>query len=87
MTRRHNSKRRDNHPEALAVRLPAELRSFEDWMYPNGLHDYMAVLSRFLADPQPLQPVMNAAGLSAAYWFRAMLTSERPVEPPGSALR
>lgn len=34
------------------------------WHYPNGLNDYMAALSAFLADGQPLSPVMNAAGLS-----------------------
>jgi hypothetical protein len=33
----------------------------------------MAALSAFLVDPQPLTPVMNAAGLSAADWFRQML--------------
>ena len=33
----------------------------------------MTALSAFLVDPQPVTPVMNAAGLSAACWFRQML--------------
>jgi hypothetical protein len=45
----------------------------QGWLYPNGLQDYMAALSAFLVDPQPVTPVMNAAGLSAACWFRQML--------------
>jgi hypothetical protein len=53
------------------------LRSFDGCLYPNGLHDYMAALSAFLLDTQLLTPVMNAAGLSAAGWFRHMLTQHR----------
>jgi hypothetical protein len=64
---------RTNDPEALASRLPDELRSFDGWFYPNGLRDYMSALSRFLVDGQRLTPVMNAAGLSAADWYRHML--------------
>ena len=72
MPQRRN-RRRANDPEALASRLPDELRSFDGWLYPNGLQDYMAALSAFLVDSQPVTPVMNAAGLSAAGWFRQML--------------
>jgi hypothetical protein len=76
MTRRHNvtAKRRANTPEALAASLPDELRSFEGWYYPQGLQDYMRELSRFVGEDQRLSPVMNTAGLSAAGWFRHMLT-------------
>jgi hypothetical protein len=37
----------------------------------------MAALSSYLADAQPLSPVMNAAGLSVADWFRHKLTNFR----------
>src|SRR5262249_16976893 len=56
------------------VQLPPELRSFDTWLYPNGLHEYMAALSRFLGGSERLTPVMSAAGLSAAQWFHHMLT-------------
>ncbi|VBA57635.1 hypothetical protein LAUMK191_04107 [Mycobacterium attenuatum] len=59
----------------LAAQLPEELRSFDKWLHPNGLHDYMAALSRFLGGDQRVTPVMNAAGLSAADWFRHMTTN------------
>lgn len=58
----------------IATRLPEELRSFDKWSYPNGLHDYMAALSRFLGGDQRVTPVMNAAGLSAADFFRSLLS-------------
>ena len=73
MPQRRNRRLSPNDPAALAARLPDELRSFDGWLYPNGLQDYMAVLSAFLVDSQPVTPVMNAAGLSAACWFRRML--------------
>jgi hypothetical protein len=59
----------------IAARLPDELRSFDGWHYPNGLRDYMAALSAVVVDGQRVTPVMNAAGLSAADWFREMLTT------------
>lgn len=40
------------------------------WPHPNGLHDYMAALSRYLGGDKRVTPVMNAAGLSAADWIR-----------------
>ena len=66
------------------ARLPDELRSFDRWYYPNGLAEYMAELSRFVGEDQRVTPVMNAAGLSAADWFRAML-SRGPQEAPSFA--
>ncbi|OBL00869.1 hypothetical protein A5646_20480 [Mycobacterium sp. 1245499.0] len=59
----------------LSATLPDELRTFESWHYPGGLNDYMRALSE-LVGYQRLTPVMNAAGLSAADWFREMLLSE-----------
>jgi hypothetical protein len=73
MTRRHNARRSANTPEALAASLPEELRSFDRWCYPQGINDYMRELSRFVGEDQRVSPVMNAAGLSAAGWFRRML--------------
>jgi hypothetical protein len=42
------------------------------------MYDYMAALSAFLVDGQRLTPVMNAAVLCAADWFRRMLTDKIP---------
>ena len=78
MTRRRNSRQAARSPEALAASLPDELRSFDRWHYPNGLSEYMRELSRFVGDGLPVTPVMNAAGLSAADWFRHMLKDEIP---------
>jgi hypothetical protein len=75
MTRRRRTTR-PTGPQAVAARLPDELCSFDGWYYPNGLSDYMRELSRFLVDGQRLAPVMNAAGLSAADWFRHMLSDD-----------
>jgi uncharacterized protein (DUF2267 family) len=79
MPQRHN--RIDpSDPAALAARLPDELRSFDSWHYtdngdPTGLRDYLAAVSDHLGDYADLtMPVMNAAGLSAADWYRRMLT-------------
>lgn len=76
MTVRRNSRRRTNAPTAVAARLPDELRSFDRWLYPNGLTDYMAALSAVVVDGQRLTAVMGAAGLSAAEWFRVMLAPQ-----------
>ena len=52
---KRRNRRRANDPEALASRLPDELRSFDGWLYPNGLQDYMAALSAFLVDSNRLR--------------------------------
>lgn len=75
MTHIRGRVRKTDDPEALASRLLQELRSFDGWYYPGGLGDYMRALSQFIGDHQRVTPVMNAAGLSAADWFRYMLTS------------
>ncbi len=83
MTHKRNRRRsqRDT-PEALAAGLPAELRSFDRWLYNSGdrvgLRDYFVALGRHLANttsgPVDGMEVINAAGLSAADWFRHMMT-------------
>jgi hypothetical protein len=80
MPQRRNRRPNPNDPARIAARLPAGLRSFDGWHYRNGLHDYMAALSTFLVDAQPITPVMNAARLSAAGWFRHMLTRPKDAE-------
>lgn len=72
LTRRRNKPKPDG-PETIAARLPDELKSFDQWYRPNGLSEYMRELSRFVGEDQRLTPVMSAAGLSAAQWFRTML--------------
>lgn len=57
--------------DALVASLPDELRSFDSYIRPGGLHDYMTALSRFVGGDQRLTPIMNVAGLSVADWYRA----------------
>ena len=74
-TRRRNRLPNGNTPEALAARLPGELKTFDAWHYRDGLQEYL----KALADSVPehmTYPVMNAAGLSAAGWFRHMLSPD-----------
>ena len=68
-----------NDLEPLASRLPDELRSFDIWLYPNGLRDYYKALVDSVPD-HLTTPVMNAVGLSAADWFRHVLTTP-PAQP------
>jgi hypothetical protein len=75
-TRRRNRLPKGNTPEVLAARLPDELRSFGPWYRREGLREYLAVLTNHIAPHEPI-PVMNAAGLSAAGWFRHMLSHRR----------
>jgi hypothetical protein len=76
-TQRLNRRPKGDSPEALAARLPSDLRSFDNYLHHNGLRDYLAALSDHIAPHEPM-PVMNAAGLSAAGWFRNMLTKPTP---------
>lgn len=70
---------RDTQPEGhygpLIATLPDELRTFDDYRFPNGLHAYMSDLSRFIGGDQRVFPIMNAAGLSVAGWYAAALGS------------
>ena len=78
------TRRRSRTRSGLYATLPEELRSLDAWYYLGGLQDYMRALSRFVGDDQRVTPLMNAAGLSAADWFRYMLSgaSERRTAPP-----
>jgi hypothetical protein len=77
-TRRIN-RAKGSSAEGLAARLPDELRSFDAWHYnsgdgtAHGLKDYLFALSVHVA-PHEAMPVMNCAGLSAANWYRHMLS-------------
>ena len=76
-TRRHNRRDLDS-PEAVAKRLPVQLRSFNAWHYSEGgaatgLQDYLTTLAAQVAPHEPI-PVMNAAGLSVSDWYRHMPT-------------
>ena len=75
MPKRWNTKSANGSPEALAARLPNELKTFDAWHYPDGLRDYFKALADSVPDHMT-HPVMNAAGLSAAGWFRKMLTEK-----------
>jgi len=59
--------------EALVATLPDDLRTFDNYRFPNGLHAFMSDLSRFIGGDQRVFPVMNAAGLSVAAWYKAAL--------------
>lgn len=77
---RRTSKRTATTPEALAEHLPVELRSLAG---VDSLGDYR-VLSHHITDwlnhaapghgHELAAPVMNAAGLSAADFYRKVLT-------------
>jgi hypothetical protein len=80
MTYRHSQvgSQKARSPEALAARLPDELKSFDAWYYSSGdgahgLEDYLAAVAAHIEHHEPV-PVMAAAGLSAADWYRHMLT-------------
>lgn len=75
-TRRRNRLPKGGTPEALAARLPNELKTLDAWRYRDGLRDYLNALADAVPD-QMTHPVMNAAGLSAADWFRHMLSYPR----------
>ena len=75
-TRRRDRKPDAGSPDALAARLPNELRSFHAWQYRDGLRDYLKALADAVPE-HPTHPVMSAAGLSAADWFRHMLSQPR----------
>jgi hypothetical protein len=68
--RRRNSLRpRRGTPESLALALPDGLRRFRPSTDPNDFRLHLAAVSSLVGDRLAL-PVMNAAGLSAADWYR-----------------
>ncbi|ORB32023.1 hypothetical protein MPP7335_05836 [Mycolicibacterium parafortuitum] len=57
--------------------LPPELQTFDNYLYveggaPAGLYDYLAAVSHAVSTDKPAA-AMNAAGLSAADWYRRCL--------------
>lgn len=83
-TRRRNCRPKSQSPEALAALLPDELRSLKG-LYT--LSDYQALRGNvvdWLGHAVPgtghelTAPVMNAAGLSAADFYRKALTWHTP---------
>jgi hypothetical protein len=90
-TRRRSRKPNGSSPAALAARLPNELKTFNRWRYggceSHGLVDYSAALTRWLeatvATPVDGIAVMDAAGLTAADWYRQALAAQPQTgEPP-----
>ncbi|MEV4635245.1 hypothetical protein AB0J79_18630 [Rhodococcus coprophilus] len=80
---RRNTKQSASNPEALAALLPDELRSLEGLYTPS---DYQALrgnvvdwLSSARHGTGLATPVMNAAGLSAADFYRHALAM--PTQP------
>jgi hypothetical protein len=74
---------RTNRVEVLARRLPEELRSFDAWYYHNngdaaGLRDYLLAMKVHLQTDSGVvvADVMEAAGFSAADWYRYVLQHE-----------
>jgi hypothetical protein len=80
MTHKRNRQRRGSTPEALAARLPHELRSFGSFTDPGDLRSHWAAVADWLNTQVPGQgealavSVMNAAGLDPASWYRQALS-------------
>jgi hypothetical protein len=79
-SRHRNRRQRRDRVEVLAGRLPAEYRSFNGWMYAEGLRDYVKGLESWIAEELGKPPevgeslavkVITAAGLTPADWYRA----------------
>jgi hypothetical protein len=92
VTIRRNSRRCDNDPEALAARLPVELRRFRGFS-DTDLRSHAAAVADWLNTQVPgaaehlTAPVMAAAGLSAADWFKVRLGVKGMVRPQRPAVR
>jgi hypothetical protein len=89
--RRGQRRRRPDRVEVLAKRLPAEFRSFGDWLYhedgqPTGLRRYVEALETWISEELGKPPevgaalalkVMTAAGITPADWYAAILGGSR----------
>jgi hypothetical protein len=64
-------------PAALAARLPDELRSFRPSTDPADFRQHLRAVGDFAGSDDLAMPVMNAAGLSGADWYRQALGSRR----------
>jgi hypothetical protein len=77
--KRHNRTRSASNPEALASLLPDELRSLQGLGTPSEYQALRGHVVDWLNQAVPGQgqvlasPVMNAAGLSAADFYRVAL--------------
>lgn len=69
--------RKTDDPEALATRLPDELRSFKPSTDPADFRQHLRAIADFAGPEALAMPVMNAAGLSAADWYRQALSAHR----------
>jgi hypothetical protein len=82
VTVRYSSRSRDDDPEALAARLPDDLRSFKPSTDPKDLRSHLGAVADWLNGQIPgaaedlTMPVMKAAGLSAADWYRSGLSGQ-----------
>lgn len=83
-TRRRNRRSQTMSPEALAARLPGELRSFRGYASPGDFHATAARIAAWLDTQAPgiaegtTVPVMIAAGIGPSAWYRAALTTSDP---------
>ncbi|MGW8815511.1 hypothetical protein [Gordonia terrae] len=79
-TRRRNRRPKTDTPEALAARLPGELRSLEGVDTPSDYQALRGHVADWLNHAAPghghelAAPVLVAAGLSAADFYRKALT-------------
>jgi hypothetical protein len=78
--KRRNRHRDLNSPEALAAHLPDGLRSFRAYATPDDLRSHAMAVADWLNSQIPAtaehltMPVMTAAGMSAADWYRLALS-------------
>lgn len=75
-TRRRNRRPKADCPEALAARLPDELRSLDGIDTPGDLGQRLTALGSFAGSDALALPVFNAAGHSVAGWYRQALMKE-----------
>jgi hypothetical protein len=79
VTTRHSRRRFTDDPEALAALLPEELRRFKVGDHPNDFRSHATAVADWLNTQVPgaaehlLAPVMKAAGISVADWFKIRL--------------
>jgi len=86
-TRRRNRRGKAGDPAELAARLPAELRRLEAYPLPSGYRALSADVAAWIDRTAPGRgaalavPVLKAAGLSLADWYRRLLPQPTPVPP------
>lgn len=75
-TRRKARRTTHNDPDALAARLPNELKTFGAFDSPDDLRSHWTAVADWLNNQAPgaaeqlARPVMAAAGLTSAVWYR-----------------